>query len=141
MTKVPSFAALYEYILCGYWYIKNYFSASTFKDWHVLQSERNKEQVSENTQEESILSGAKNMNLPKWLIYIPLINIITLFDIHSNKRIHILNGLGITIVALFSLIVILYDWNYLFFLLFPMTYGYAFLDTKLTYKLPLLYDI
>jgi hypothetical protein len=93
MTNIPSFGEIYETFKRAFLYVKNYFSKSGFKNWKVLKQTRENERKSEDEKEEEILKKEKIMKIPEWLIYIPLLNIATLFNLNSQKRVHILNGL------------------------------------------------
>lgn len=141
LSRIPTFGELYEMFICGGIYMKTYLSWKDFKNWEDIRIERN-EQARKQTKEGRIEgSKEKEMKLPEWLVYIPIINFVTLFNIHSQKKIHIINGFWISLVFIFSLLVVLYDWNYLFFFLFPVMYGFAFIESDPVYKLPFFYDV
>jgi hypothetical protein len=93
MRNIPSFGDIYETLKLAFLYVKNYFSKSGFKDWQTLKQTRENERKSEEEKEEEVLKKEKIMKVPEWLIYIPLLNIATLFNLDSQKKVHILNGL------------------------------------------------
>ncbi len=141
LSRIPTFAELYEMLICGGVYMKTYLSWKDFKNWKDLVSERWQQKLEKESEERNEIKKEKEMKLPHWLIYIPILNFITLFNLSSQKKIHIVNGFWISLIFIFSLLVVLYDWNYLFFFFFPMAYGFAFIESDPVYKLPFFYDI
>ena len=86
-----------------------------------------------------------NFKLNNSIIYIPLINFITLFNLNTKQKIHIINWILISIILIIILVLnyIYYiDINYLLFLLFPIFFGLWHLKANImNYKIPLIFDI
>jgi hypothetical protein len=55
-------------------------------------------------EEEKELILKKELKLPKFLIYIPIINLIFLFFKNTKYRFHIINGLIITLILIITII-------------------------------------
>ncbi len=114
-------------------YFKNYTKThfTPFKD--LLATNKAKE-LAKTTEEETLLKAKKEIKLPKFLIYIPIINLIYLFSLNTKYRFHIINWISLTII---SIIMIFFDkWfdDIFFLLLYPICFGIWNIRWKLAYK-------
>lgn len=141
LKNIPTPSELYTQIKGIKSYVKAHLGKGNFVPWKEIQQKEQENFYAEEKNIQQELTSKSEAKIPDWLTYIPVINLISLISHNSKKQIHIENGLGMTLMFLFSLLVILYDWNYLFFFFFPITYGYAFIETNLAYRIPVFYDI
>lgn len=79
-------------------------------------------------------------NIPAWLFYIPLVNIFGIFFLKKREKYHIINGLVLTL--LFIWVILLWGWrnHTLLLFLFPISYGIGYLE-RLGYHMPYIYDL
>lgn len=104
--------------------------------------------VSKNTQElqeqkkadTEKLSQLPEMKIPDFLLYIPWINLIGLASLKTRKRIHIENGIILTV--LFFVTLILFSWKtpVVLLFLFPLFCGIGKLR-DVSYRMPYIHDI
>jgi hypothetical protein len=84
-------------------YLKNYFSNANFKNFDILSleiKEKIKLQKDIDTEE---LKTKNDLKIHKFLIYIPIINLIFLFIKNTKYSFHIKNGLIITLLLLITI--------------------------------------
>jgi len=125
-------------------YLYNYFRKKDFIDLSNISKiylEKDKENETNNNELLKKLPYTKLNNL---LIYIPFINLITIFFRQSNKKIHIINWVMITIF--FIIFIILDYYNYIsnssyILLIFPIFFWYWYINTRPSYKIPIIYDL
>ena len=73
-------------------------TSSSLQSISVFIKEVNERKQQEEIQNEQLLENLKNMKLPKFLIYIPFINIFFIFIKNSQYSFHIKNGIIITLL-------------------------------------------
>lgn len=138
LEKIPSIIEIRIYSIALIKYLKNYFF---WKSFLSLQSIVDNQFFIEKTKIESNQSYINSLATPKipnFFIYIPYINIITLFDINTKNKNHIINGL---IISILSWILVLFQINnYQIFILMILFYCMWYLENK-TYKMPFLFWI
>ena len=125
-------------------YIKNYFSNEQFKSFELITKEIKESNINENINNKAILESKKELKLPKFLIYTPFLNLIFLFYKNTKYSFHIINGLIITLtITLLLLISILWyiNINLILLLLFPIFFWIWYVNNKLEYKMPIIFDI
>jgi hypothetical protein len=125
-------------------YLKNYFTnAKNFKNFNIIYNETQKEFLEKNTLLEKELSTKSDFKLNKYLIYIPFINLISIFNYNTKYKIHILNWIIISLLIIISIILNIFYINtliYLLFLIFPISFWIWYLkENQLVYKPILLY--
>jgi hypothetical protein len=125
-------------------YFKNYFSNDNFKDFNSTYTETlNKIKLQKELDEKELLTK-KGLKIHKFLIYIPIVNLIFLFIWNTKYSFHIKNGLIITLLILASL-PLEYFW-YLnlkldLLLIFPILFWISYVWNTLSYRMPIIYDI
>ena len=93
LRNIPTPTEMYLYAQGTANYIKLHLGKGNFTPWREQQE---KELVKYNEQEvllEKEMQSSEAMKMPQWLIYIPIINFATLFNLESKEKIHIKNGL------------------------------------------------
>lgn len=137
LTKIPTFTESKIYLISTFKYLKNYFLWKKFVWFNQIFIECENNILAENKEEREYLSTLKEMKLPKYLIYIPYLNLITLLEIKSKYKVHIINWLLITLIS----ILFIFIWNkYQILLLLPIISWLWFLKI-IEYKIPFIYDI
>jgi len=121
-------------------YFKNYtkWSFINLKDLisKNILSEKTKLQ-----EEENILKTQKDTVLPKFLIYVPIINFIFLFSFDTKYRNHIINWISLSILTLFMLWIFRTVNSIFILLLYPICFGIWNLNLKLAYKQTFIFHI
>ncbi len=135
---IPTFEDLSIYFFSLLKYLKNYFWNNTF----ISFEERIKQERQSYTlileKDRIFLDSLRDEKLNKILAYIPYINIITLVDIYSKNRNHIINWLSITLLSL--IFILIWKPNYQIFLIFLVFFGIWY-TKKREYRFPFLFDI
>lgn len=137
LSFIPTFVEAKIYLISLFKYLKKYFSKKEFVSLKTITKEEYLNFKANEKLDKEILLEKKDIKLPKYLIYIPFINILTVFEINSKYKNHIINWLLITIL---SLIILFIDNNYQLILLLPIFSWIGFL-WKIEYKIPFIYDI
>jgi len=124
-------------------YMWNYFSSKTdfiqFSDVSKQIDIKEKE-TQENENKE--LNKLKDFKLWKYIIYIPIINLICFFDKNSKQKIHITNWILISIALIILASIYWIENKYSLLLIIPIAFGLWNLNSNiLNYKIPFLYDI
>ena len=136
-NKINNFKALIKYI-------KNYFWKWEFiwiTKLKLLEKERKLKEERDNN---ILLNKLPDIKIPKILIYIPIINIITLFFTKTKQKFHIINWLILTLIFIILLVLNYYyiiDPKVLLLLLFPIFFWIWYIDSRLAYKMPFVFDI
>jgi len=144
--KIPSPTDILNYIKVSKKYLWNYFSnKKDFSEfWEILKN-LEIQSTKNNIISEKELNSKPDFKLSNFIIYIPILNIISLFNRNVKQQKHIINWILITIIFVIILILnqtIWFDSNYLFFLLFPISFGIWYLNANiLNYEIPFLYNI
>lgn len=139
---IPSPEKKYFLTRAGFEYLKNYFSGKKlekFDYYYQKQKEISLENSKINYQNIQILSDISG---PQWLIYIPIINFICLFQKNKKQQFHIRNGITLSILFLIFTIIIYFlrlDAILLTLLIFAFCYGYWYLKYNPVYKMPYVY--
>lgn len=82
----------------------------------------------------------KSLPFPKWILYIPFINMVGVFFLDTRYKTHIINGFCVNILLIIIWIFTGFNSIYSLFILFPISYGLAY-QRKIDYKFPVVYDI
>jgi hypothetical protein len=138
LDKIPSIWEIYILIKSYFKYLKIYFNNKNFKWIKDIHKEIETDQIKI---ENNIFKYLKNKNdtkLPKFLIYVPLINILFLFSLKSKFKIHIINSIIISIFTIIS-IILFKRISITLLVLFPIFYWTGYIN-RLWYKMPFIYD-
>lgn len=138
LDKIKTIEEIYIYIKSILKYLSNYFSSKKFASINeIIENEKTILLEIDKTDKEKLIQ-LKDNKLPKYLAYIPYLNIICLTQINSKNKFHIINWLLLTILSII-LLVLWYN-NYQILILFPVFFWIWYTKT-LEYKLPFLFDI
>jgi hypothetical protein len=92
LSKIITINKLNFIIKTALIYLKNYYKENNeFKNFNDILNNKTIEYKIEQEKEEQELKLLKNTKLPKFLIYIPFINIIFFFSKKTTQKIHISN--------------------------------------------------
>ena len=152
LKMIPSPEKKYIIIISIFKYLKSYFKDENLKTLKEVINEVKKDKQEIELKNEENLNTLENSSwkkyykdliLPKFLIYIPFINLIFLFFKKSKYKFHIINGLILTILIIINIITysyfnIRYNLNILF--LFPIIFWIWYLKERIAYKMPFIYD-
>lgn len=146
-VKLPDYFSpnkAYLYIISIKDYLKNYFNNNDFKKFLELIKENNQKTSLQKLKYTKILQTKKDFKLPKFFIYIPIINLIFLFFKNTKYHFHIINGIVITTILIITWILGKY-WYFnpsLHILsLFPILFWIWYIKYDLAYKMPIIFDI
>jgi len=125
-------------------YLVNYFWKKEFLWINAIKDTQFEKRKQEEIFNAKILEEKKDVKFPKFLIYIPIINLFTLKFLNSKQRFHIINGAIITllfiIISLLSYFYIIPS-NFIILLLFPITFWIWYITSRPAYKMPFVYEI
>ncbi len=146
LSKLPNSHLILNYYKTAKTYFSNYFwNKKEFPNFSEILKLKLEEEKIKNKTSENNLKIKDNFKLKNFIIYIPIINIITLFNLNTKQQKHIINWLLITIIFIIILVLNHFYWlnnNYLLFLLFPITFGYWYLKAGImNYEIPFLFSI
>ncbi len=144
VNKNLSIKSIYNIIVTLKVYLKDYFKYDEIKKFNHYLNETISKENDLNNEENELLKTKKGTKLPKFLIYIPFINLIFLFIKNTKYSFHIINGLIITFILSISLLL-----NYLgyinnnlnIFLLFPICFWIWTINYNLAYRMPIIFDL
>lgn len=114
-----------------------------FKEFKVLEAERNEKEVKIKEEDLKSLEPLAELKIPKWLIYVPIINFLFFFQKKNKYLFHIRNGLVLSIIFVIFLISSLLHMapsSLILLFLFPICFGEWMLFTPY-YKMPFIYEI
>lgn len=124
-------------------YLWNYFSyKKDFPSFNEILKIVIKNNEKNELEETKKLKSLNEFKLWKYIIYIPLLNIIALFNINSKQKIHIINWILITLFFIILALIFWMENKYQLFLLFPLSFWLWNMNAWiLNYKIPFLYNI
>lgn len=140
LEKIPFPSKILIYIKVFTIYIKNYILNKDFLWFKEILEKKILEEKQKDLLEEKKLSNKKDFKLINILIYVPIINIISIFNINSKLQKHIINWLILSILFWLSWFLYWFNNKIQFILLFPLSFAIWFLkENKLNYEIPFLY--
>jgi len=127
-------------------YLKNYFKNSKeFMNFSKILAFELQKQKQEEISLQKELSQKQDFKLNKYLAYIPVINLITLFNLNTKQKTHIINWLIITILFIVILVLSFFSlvsYKNILFLLFFIFFGIWYLRiNNFTYKIPFFHKV
>ena len=146
LEKLPSPTDKLNYTRALKKYLWNYFKNSkNFENFSEILRKIKSENKNNNLLKEKELSTKPEFKLNNFIIYIPILNLISLFNWNVKQQKHIINWILITILFIIILTLNQTIWlnsNYLLFLLFPIFFWIWYLNANiLNYEIPFLYSI
>lgn len=125
-------------------YLKNYFAKKDFLNFADLKINILQDNTKQEAENEKILETLEKKSIPAFLVYFPILNIVTLIFINTRNRIHIINWVFLSL--LFVIFVIFYIFNLVniqifIFFLFPIFFWIGFFKNRVAYKMPFIYHI
>ncbi|MDD3646521.1 MAG: hypothetical protein PHH06_03860 [Candidatus Gracilibacteria bacterium] len=141
LESIPNLKDIILLIISLSKYLKLYFSKKEFRLFKEILEETKKEDALRLENDEKTLSEKPDFKLPSILVYIPVINVTSLFNLNSKLQKHIVNGIIISVLFILSWLVLGFDNKVQILLAFPLFFGIGHLKTDLSYETPLFYDI
>jgi hypothetical protein len=142
LESIPNLDKLLIYSIVLLKYLWNYFKAKDFPSFEEILKKVLLEQEVRDTSETKKLEKLSNFKLWKYIIYIPILNIIALFNINSKQKIHIINWILITLSFIILALIYWINNKYQLLLLLPLFFSIWYMNTWiLNYKIPFLYNI
>ena len=146
LEKIPTPTDKLNYLKALKKYLWNYFwNKKEFPSFSVILKNTKTEEMKVNNSEEKKLNAKNNFKLNNIFIYIPIINLISLFNTNVKQQKHIINWI---IISMFFIIILIlnhfiwFDNKYLLLLLFPICFWYWYLKAwVMDYEIPFLYII
>lgn len=139
LKKIKTIYEIYIFIRSLIKYLRNYFSSKKqFQSLIELIKFEENILIEIDKNDKEILEKLNEAKLQKYIAYIPYLNIISLIDINSKNRFHIINWLLLTILS----IILFFTWynNYQLLILIPMFF-WIWYSKIIEYKFPFLFDI
>lgn len=130
-------------IIIWYKYLLNYFKKENdFVNFNLIKDKFLKEKEIKDNKLETILNTKSSFKLNNNIIYIPFVNLITIFNLDVKEKIHILNWLIITLIISILILSFWINNSYQIILLFPIAFWLWYLNAWiLNYKIPIIYNI
>ncbi len=146
LEKLPTPTEKLNYLKAFTTYLWNYFKSSNkFENFDTIHKKIKSKNNKNYLKIEKELQEKSNFKLTNYLIYIPVLNLISLFDINTKQKKHIINWLLISYIFIIIIILNHFFWttnNYLLFLLFPTAYGFGYMKAwVMNYEIPFLFSI
>lgn len=141
LEKVPSVNNIKLHFKTTCIYMWKYFAWKNFKTYKEIFTKLFSNEIFELKKEEQKLEKLKGFRLPLTIIYIPVLNIISIFNLKSKQKKHIINGLIITTLFISSWFLFWINNKYQLLIVFPLIFAFWNLKINLTYEIPFLYDI
>jgi len=138
LKKIPTMQDIYVFIRGTLIYIGNYFRKKAFLPFSQVLTETTQAIVTESAERKNITSALRDPSLPIQIAYIPYINLAGVFDMNSQNRFHVINGICITTLS--ALFWVMGYYQFQIFILFLVFFGWWYLKHK-EYVFPFLYDI
>jgi uncharacterized membrane protein len=143
VAKLPSWDDILNYMEVLRIYMWNYFSTKKeFPKFEDILKQIPLKRGEKSKAETLALNKLNDFKLWKYLIYIPVLNIICLFNLNSKQKVHIINWILISIAFLVLAIIYSIENKYQLLLLIPLVFALWNLNSwVLNYKIPFLYNI
>jgi hypothetical protein len=91
LEKIKTFEEIYIFSRSFVKYLINYFLSKKFISLSELIEFEKNFLIEKNKKDKDILERLNENKLPKYISYIPYLNIISLIDINSKNRFHVIN--------------------------------------------------
>ena len=142
LEKIPFPNKILLYLKTFTSYFKNYILNKKFTSFKEILKRDSENNDKYNLLEEKRLQSKSDFKLKNILVYIPILNIISIFNINSKLQKHIINWLIITLLFSLSWFFYWFDNKIQFLLLFPLFFAIWHLQANiLNYEIPFLYWI
>ncbi len=146
LEKIPNSDEQIILLKAFFIYLWKYFSNSKYFEKFSSILEKNKiKNKTNNIKQEKELQEKPDFKLNNYLIYIPILNLISLFNKNVKQQKHIINWIIITWIFIVILLLDYFFWNkyiYILFLIFPIFFGLGYLKAWImNYEIPFLYNI
>lgn len=143
LDKIPNFEQILKYLKASKIYLWNYVKSNKdFPNMSQIISNLDKKNKLENEKIEKELKTKNNFRLSENIIYLPIINYITLFNLNTKQKKHIINWILLSIIFIILFLIYWIENKYQLLLLFPLTFSYWYLKAWiLNYEIPFIYDI
>lgn len=141
LEKIWSFEELYIRAKAFCLYLYNYTSRDhRFREYELYLKIEKAAHIKQAKMMLKDLLPRRSIPFPKWILYVPFINIVGIFFLDTRYKTHIINGLCINILLIIIWIFSSVNSPYSIFILFPISYGLAY-RRKIDYRFPIIYDI
>ena len=142
LNEVPFPREKLDYLKALKIYLWNYFSGKKdFIEFSEILKKVKEEQKQKEIDFNESIKDLKDFKLPKFIIYIPILNFISLFNYNTKQKNHIINGI---LLSILFIIIGLTKWFFSYYqllLLLPLSFWLAQLYAwNNYYKIPFLYD-
>lgn len=141
LENVWSFEELYIRLKAFILYIYNYSKRDhRYREYELYLKIEKAAVVKQNKLMLKSLLPKKSLPFPKWILYVPFINLVWLFFLDSKYKTHIINGMCVNVLLIVIWLITWFNSAYSVFILFPIFYGIAY-HRKIDYRFPAIYDI
>lgn len=133
-----------KYFLTRAWfeYMRNYFSGTKLEKFNYYYEKQREISLENSKINYQNIQTLPDISGPKWLIYIPIINFVCLFQKNKKQKFHIRNGVILSILFILLFIITVFtqlEAILLVLLVFAFCYGYWYLKYNPVYKMPYVY--
>lgn len=137
LQKIPTLTHFYLQVISSFYYIKNFLKKNFTPFQEILAHTQQNFDKNFLTRSE-FLKIFPTPKLPKIIAYIPYLNLISLYDINSTHRYHIINGLLLTGISTIFFLISSSFWQVL--VIFYAFLGIGYRDLP-GYVFPFVFDI
>ena len=144
LNKIPSLEELQIIIKSLKIYLFNYFKEKNFDNLgNIINDVIQKSKIEQEVKQKK-LETLNEIKIPKFLIYIPVINLIFIFVRKTKYKYHIINWITITIILIIIFILKYIGYinsNIYLLIIIPIIFGMWYIKNYLPYKMPFIYQI
>lgn len=143
LDKIPNFEEILKYLKASKIYLKNYIKSEKYFPslWEIKEKLESEDKI-KNEKEEQELKTKENFKLNKSIIYIPILNLISLFNLNTKQKKHIINWVLLSILFIILFTIYWINNKYQLLLFFPLSFSYWFMKAwVLNYEIPFIYDV
>jgi len=146
LSFIPNYLDLKNYLKTLKKYLWKYFKNSKeFEEFNKILEKIKQENILENIKIEKELQEKNTFKLSAKLLYIPIVNLISLFNLDVKEQKHIINWILISLASILIIVLDILYWsfnNYLLLLLFPIFFWIWYLQANImNYEIPFLYEL
>lgn len=123
-------------------YIKDYFSSKSLQSFDYYYNFHTQKALNEAKQNYQDIQELKSVAFFPGMIYVPIVNLICVFQKNKMQKFHIINGIILSLMTIMlSLIIYVTSLSEIFILLLMIAYCYAYgyLKYNPVYKMPYVY--
>lgn len=123
-------------------YLQDYFSWNKVQKLHVYIENKQKQRREDEIVNYQKLKDSPELKWPKFLVYVPFINLIYLFQRNNKLQIHIINGCILTLLTVLLIALLFFtqlSLVFLYLIAIISFYGFGYIVYNPVYKMPYIF--